>query len=49
MPSPVAAHWSRDPLQYAAHVRDPVQRCEFCVHGIFIRPRADGRPGYSLR
>jgi len=46
----LAAHWNHaNPLQYAAHMRDPLRRCEFCVHAIFARPRADGRSGYSLR
>ena len=35
-------------LQYATYRRDPLRRCEFCVHAVFVRPRTDGRPGYSL-
>ncbi len=50
MEPPFPEHWNRDnPLQYGSHMRDPLHRCEFCVHVIFTRPRADGRPGYGLR
>lgn len=50
MQAPLPDHWQREtPLQYATHRRDPLLRCEFCVHAIFRRPRADGEPGYSLR
>lgn len=41
-------HWQRDnPLQYETHRRDPLTRCEFCVHAI-VTPRPNRRPAYSL-